>query len=72
MSVMACHRHDCESVMCRRYSSRYGYICGGCFTELVHLGASANIREFMESERNQGAEEADFAYFNTIFPLEDD
>lgn len=69
MSILQCSRNSCESVMCERYSSKYGYICSGCFDELLHLRASANISEFMASERNQDTEEADFAYFNAIFQL---
>jgi hypothetical protein len=58
--------------MCDRYSSQYGYICGGCFTELVHLGAGIDVAAFMSSERNQDTEEADFAYFDALFQLGDD
>lgn len=59
--------------MCDRYSSTYGYICSGCFDELLRLGAhTTDIRAFMGSERNQDTEEADFAYFNAIFQLGDD
>lgn len=67
MGVMACYRADCENVMCERYSSQYGYICSGCFTELVHKGAGADVAAFMASDRNQDTEEADFAYFNALF-----
>ncbi len=69
MGVMACSREGCESVMCERYSSKYGYLCGECFDELFYLGAGADVGEFMESERNQDTEKANFAYFNAIFQL---
>jgi hypothetical protein len=52
MGVMQCSRHECDNVMCYRYSPKYGYICYDCFNELVDLGANTNIREFMASEIN--------------------
>jgi len=72
MGVMGCHRRGCESVMCERYSSKFGYICTGCFDELLALGIHADVAAFMDSERNQDAEEAVFAYFNALFSLGDD
>ncbi len=72
MGVMACSRRGCESVMCDRYSLRYGYICSGCFDELCHAGVNVSIDYFMANERNQDTEEADFAYFNAIFQLGED
>lgn len=72
MGVMGCFRNGCPNVMCDRYSSLYGYICSGCFNELLHLGVGADIHEFMESERSQDTEEADFAYFNALFQLGDE
>lgn len=72
MGAMICSRRGCESVMCDRYSLRYGYICSGCFDELFHLGVGADIRAFMASDRDPDNEEADFAYFNAIFQLGDD
>jgi hypothetical protein len=44
---MACDRTGCEGIMCDRHSSDYGYICNDCFNELVGLGHSVNIEEFM-------------------------
>jgi hypothetical protein len=35
MGVLTCDRRDCENIMCRRYSHKYGYICEECFEELV-------------------------------------
>lgn len=72
MGVMACSRAGCENPMCERYSSKYGYICSGCFDELCHAGVGVSIREFMESERDPDKEEADFAYFDALFSLGDD
>lgn len=72
MGVMACFRASCENALCERYSSTYGYICSGCFDELVSKGASVNVAAFMASDRNQDTEEADFAYFNALFLLGDD
>jgi hypothetical protein len=72
MSVMACSRVDCGNIMCDRYSSQHGYICGECFDELVHRGAGTDVAAFMESPTNLNATEADFAYFNALFQLGDD
>ena len=52
MGVKRCSRNGCEEIMCDRCSSRFGYICGGCFNELVDRGLLTldGIREFMDSE----------------------
>ena len=48
MGVMACDREGCESVMCRRLSDKYGYLCDDCFRELVEkLAAGADVTRFM-------------------------
>jgi len=51
MSVMSCHRNNCENIMCDRYSSKYGYICNDCFDELLKLGPQADISDFMNSTK---------------------
>lgn len=35
MSAMECDRNGCYEIMCRRYSHKFGYICGECFQEMV-------------------------------------
>ena len=48
MSVLACQRFRCESIMCDHHSYEYGYICRGCLTELVARGAGTDIGSFMQ------------------------
>ena len=69
MGVLNCSRHSCENIMCDRYSHIYGYICNSCFEELVALGASIDIDEFMNTSPDQSNTLADYNYFDTIFPL---
>lgn len=72
MSVMTCYRRDCGSIMCDRYSSKYGYICDGCFVELQAMGIGVNIKAFMATEAPDDRDrEAADAYFDAIFQLED-
>jgi len=68
VGVMRCNRTDCESVMCTRYSTAYGYLCDACFNELVHQGPATNITEFLMSSPNHQMREAVEAYFEAIFP----
>lgn len=49
MGTRFCNRHNCTNILCDRYSSKYGYICEDCFNELVSLGHTADISEFMAS-----------------------
>ena len=73
MGVMTCHRGDCENIMCRRYAPGLGYICEGCFEELVIRGAGTNIKEFMATDTPRGlVSDADRAYFEAIFQLDKD
>lgn len=68
MGVLACDRSRCENIMCGRYSSNYGYICGSCFDELVRLGPEQNVQEFMDSDQGCNPPlEAIEAFFNHIF-----
>ena len=34
MGVMTCYRAGCYNIMCGNYSSKYGYLCDECKTEL--------------------------------------
>lgn len=34
MGVMECDRKGCNNIMCKKHSSKYGYICEECFNEL--------------------------------------
>ena len=70
MGVKTCHRGNCESIMCVRYSSDYGYLCDECFEELLSLGVGADIDAFMASGVKKGLNlDAVYAYFNAIFQL---
>ena len=71
MGVMACDRVGCDNVMCDRISDeRQEYICWECFDELVHLGPTTCLDEFMGRPPHRVAvsDAASFAYFNQIFP----
>lgn len=48
MGVLTCNRGDCNNIMCRRYSPKYGYICWECLEELKAT-QPASIEEFMDS-----------------------
>ena len=68
MSVLPCARGNCPNVMCERYSDKYGYICRECFEELVQIGPSADVADFMETNPSgYDTAEASRAYFNEIF-----
>jgi hypothetical protein len=69
MSVLACSRRGCPSVMCDRLSHKHGYICHECFEELVALGVKTDIDEFLDSPRKDANKDAARAYFETIFPM---
>ena len=72
MSVLACDRNGCENIMCDRYSHRYGYICDDCFKELVRMGPTIEIEDFMRSYKNNSdtVDEA-YARYNVVFSLMD-
>jgi hypothetical protein len=73
MGVMTCNRRDCENIMCRRYAPGLGYICEECFEELVTAGVGTDIRAFMSTPVPVCRDaDADRAYFERIFPLDDD
>jgi len=73
MGVKTCHRGDCKNIMCSRYATGLGYLCADCFKELVSLGVGTDIRAFMSTSiRPNRDATADRAYFECIFPLDDD
>ena len=49
MGVKECNRTGCDSIMCNRYSWRYGYICDECFAEMKKSGM--DIETFMSTEK---------------------
>jgi len=51
MSVLECDRRGCPNIMCDRLSYSHGYLCEECFEELVQIGHTADIDEFMRSPR---------------------
>ena len=51
MGIMACDRLRCPGILCKRFSYTFGYICESCFKELVDLGPTMDIEEFMESKK---------------------
>lgn len=67
MSVLACDRRGCSSVMCDLYSPTYGYICNSCFNELVESGAETNIKEFMEGEKQPDVTGEALARYSAVF-----
>lgn len=67
MGVMACYRVGCENVMCDRLSNKYGYICDECFDELVSLGVTTNVEEFMALEKKERHEKEARGYFESVF-----
>lgn len=72
MGVMQCDRLKCESILCDRYSSDFGYICSDCFDELVQLGEVRveRVEAFMNSpKRVYRPEPVDvYGILNKIFP----
>lgn len=67
MSVMQCDREGCESIMCDRYSSQYGYICDECFKELIALG-TWNIEYFMR-KKFSNPKPPSFEWYEREFPI---
>ena len=71
MSVLQCDRGDCQNVMCDRFSSKLqAYICNDCYAELVRLGPSTDLVDFMDKPKEvYESPHANEAYFNAIFPF---
>jgi len=72
MGVMACDRAGCGNVMCDRIShERQEYLCWECFDELVCLGPTIDLDEFMDRPPQRVAnDQASLAYFDQIFTLQ--
>lgn len=47
MGVKNCNRTGCDSILCDRHSTEYGYICPECFNDLVNKGVESSISVFM-------------------------
>ena len=73
MSVLACDRVGCTSVLCDRCGNTDKWICEQCFEELVHLGPQTDLGDFMVrlSARPTNLDTSR-DYFETIFPLLDE
>jgi hypothetical protein len=61
MSVLQCDRAECENIMCDRFSSQHGYLCGDCFDELLELG-KGRIEDFMKSPKPKEADRQQESY----------
>lgn len=71
MDVQNCTRYKCETVMCERHSSEYGYICEDCFDELVKTGATTNIEKFLDMEKKKSVDLGEAkARYNYVFGKE--
>lgn len=68
MSVLQCNREGCRIILCTRYSSRFGYICDGCFEELQAW--TKGIREFMETPKPYGHYESHRENWNAFLETE--
>lgn len=71
MGVLSCNVRDCQSIMCDRIHSKYGYICHRCFTRLVEKGVGTNIKDFFNTSAEEEGEidkEAAYAYFDKLMP----
>lgn len=64
----ACNRTGCNSINCRRYSKRYGWICHKCFKELVNLKTKIDIKHFMDYGKVNDRD-TNLSYFIKEFPL---
>jgi len=74
MGVMGCSRNGCDSVMCDRYSHKYGYICDECFEELYALQQIPDIEKFMMSlKKKWSSNERQLMedYLNNEFPRDE-
>jgi len=70
MMTRECSRPGCNNYMCSRRSETFGFLCSGCFDDLVRLGPSADIATFMQTQpaSDSGYTAASEAYFREIFP----
>lgn len=70
MSVLSCDRNGCDNIMCDRLSDKYGYICNGCFDELVRTGGRISIADFMNTPKEDNQYSESFSdYCENEFPL---
>jgi len=69
MGVLPCSRKRCDNVMCDRYSSEHGYICGRCFEELEESGPNTNVEKFMWSIPGTYAKTP--PNYDDVFPFKD-
>jgi hypothetical protein len=55
--------------MCDRLSPKHGYLCDACFDELVHLGPTTDLDDFMGNppHRVEVSITASRNYFSQIF-----
>ena len=67
MGVMECVRLDCITILCTRYSYEYGYICDGCFADLVMSGEDTDIEGFLNSEAWEIDVSTSRIYFDQVF-----
>lgn len=59
----------CKVAIAYRVSETYRSICDSCFDDLVDLGVTANVAEFMKTKTkaNSEIESATIAYFSSLF-----
>ena len=70
MSVLACDRVGCTSVLCDRCGNTDKWICEQCFEELVHLGPQTDLEAFMDGKPEETSNlTASRAYFEVIYPV---
>ena len=66
MGVMACDRKGCDSIMCDKYSTEFGYICYSCLKELKGIQSNKelkfeDIHRFMDTPK----------FYNNIVDLDE-
>lgn len=75
MGVMPCRKEGCNSIQCRKYNPKFGYICNECFNNLIKYCnykksiSETTIQEFMDMDKSISfSEELDFTNaLNKIF-----
>ncbi len=70
MSVLQCDRSGCESIMCKRHSDYYGFICDECFRKLcdTHNGSVAQFMGTPKNREHESHREAWRQSMEAIFP----
>lgn len=66
---MECDRKGCNTVMCHRYNSEYGYICQECFNELCESTLEVDV--FMSTKKDSNRDlkmEARREFLDKLFP----